>query len=317
MGAATDAWRSKVRRRRERRWVVGIAASALIAVIALLLVDYAPQTPVRSAARTDRLIGTVEVRTAGGAWTVLRGAAIDLHGQTGIRTQSGSLAGIVLADGGSLRLAGDTHIVLESSSRVHLLNGKIYLDTGAAPTVHPVEVTTSVGSAIDVGTQFEVLYRNDAYRLRVREGRVKLSRGAGAITSTAGEQVTIDPSGAVARAQLKQVDKADWQWTQALAPPPDIDGQPLSVLLTWVARETGRAVRFDKPEIERRVQSNDPPRRYPPALTARRALGHARHNRPGACAVRRRYNPHQVQGRSLTKRKSVLQPIAKRQELTA
>ena len=114
LGAATDAWRSKVRRRRERRWVVGIAASALIAVIALLLVDYAPQTPVRSAARTDRLIGTVEVRTAGGAWTVLRGAAIDLHGQTGIRTQSGSLAGIVLADGGSLRLAGDTHIVLES-----------------------------------------------------------------------------------------------------------------------------------------------------------------------------------------------------------
>ena len=100
-----------------------------------------------------------------------------------------------------------------------------------------------------------MLYRNDAYRLRVREGRVKLSRGAGVITSTAGEQVTIDPSGAVARVQLQQDDKADWQWTQALAPPPDIDGQPLSVLLTWVARETGRTVRFDKPEIERRVQS--------------------------------------------------------------
>lgn len=251
--AATAAWETKVRRRTQKRWAVGVAASVLLAVIAVL-VSNAPQESARIAARTDRIIGTVEVKTHGGRWTPLSTDAIALQARTEIRTQAGSGAGVVLAGGASLRLADATHIALNSDSRMHLLNGKVYLDTGAAPAAQQLEVTTAAGSAIDIGTQFEVLYRNDAYRLRVREGRVRLDRGPDVFESQAGEQLTIDSRGLVARTQLP-ADDADWEWTQALASPPDIDGRPLSVLLTWVARETGKTIRFEKPELERKVQT--------------------------------------------------------------
>jgi ferric-dicitrate binding protein FerR (iron transport regulator) len=253
LAAATAALETKLRRRTQKRWSIAVAASALLAAIALTL-SIAPQDPARIAARTDRIIGAVEVKTDGGGWTALSADAVDLQASTEIRTRAGSGAGLVLAGGASLRLADATHIALQSDSRVHLLNGKVYLDTGATTAAQQVEVVTAAGSAIDIGTQFEVLYRDDAYRLRVREGRVRLDRGPDIIDSQAGEQLTIDARGLVARTQL-QADDADWEWAQALAPPPDIDGRPLSVLLAWVARETGKTIRFEQPELERKAQT--------------------------------------------------------------
>jgi FecR protein len=252
LAAATASWEANLRRRMQQRWSIAVAASVLLAAIALL-VSNAPQESERIAARTDRVIGTVEVKTREGRWTPLSTDAVALHSRTEIRTRAGSGAGLVLARGASLRLADATHIALNSDSRVHLLNGKVYLDTGVAPAAQQLEVITAAGSAVDIGTQFEVLYRNEGYRLRVREGRVRLDRGPDVFESQAGEQLTIDSRGLVARTQLRP-DDADWEWAQTLAPPPDIDGRPLSVLLAWVARETGKTIRFERPELERKAQ---------------------------------------------------------------
>jgi ferric-dicitrate binding protein FerR (iron transport regulator) len=133
-----------------------------------------------------------------------------------------------------------------------VLAGKVYIDTGAARSANGVEVVTEAGTAVDVGTQFEVLYRDGEYRLRVREGRVMLRRDAGEVDGEAGEQLKILPGGEIERTRIEE-DDPGWDWAESLAPAPDIDKQPVTVLLTWVARETGRAVRFASPDIERKA----------------------------------------------------------------
>ncbi|HKX59716.1 MAG TPA: STN domain-containing protein, partial [Steroidobacteraceae bacterium] len=44
-----------------------------------------------------------------------------------------------------------------------------------------------------------------------------------------------------------------WAWAEALAPLPDIDGRPAAQLIRWVARETGRRLRYESPVVEDRA----------------------------------------------------------------
>jgi ferric-dicitrate binding protein FerR (iron transport regulator) len=256
LSAATGAWRDKVRRRRQRYQFAAIAASLVAAAGIGYLLTYLPREPAPGVARADRLIGTIEIRSsAGGDWSTLRDESMQLAAGSQLRTHAGSRAGVILDNGTSLRLADATDIVLDSGSSLRLIAGKIYLDTGviASKTRH-VEVVTPAGTARDVGTQFEVQYRDAAYRLRVRDGRVLLSRDAGEIAGDAGDQVSIDASGGVERARIAQGD-SDWQWAESVAPAPDIDEKPLTVLLDWVGRETGKAVTFERPEVERKAST--------------------------------------------------------------
>ncbi len=256
LAAATAAWRGKIRARGRRRMLGAAAASLVLASGVALLVTNLPQEPAASVGHTDRIVGTVEVRPGVGRdWTTLGDELQSLPVGIHLRTRAGSRAGIVLASGVSLRLAAATEIMLESSSRLRVLMGRVYLDTGAAGLdAGRVQVVTEAGTVSDIGTQFEVLYRDHEYRLRVREGRVLLSRDAGEVNGQAGDQLTIDADGALARTRIAQ-DDAEWDWVESVAPAPDIDEQPVTVLLTWVARETGRAIRFEKPEVERKAST--------------------------------------------------------------
>ena len=265
LAAATAAWHAKVRRRTQWRASVAIAASLVLVTMVVLLVGNLPQQPSPIMGpimgHTDRIIGTVEIQTIpGGRWMTLRDEAQGLSVGSHLRTRAGSRAGLVLAGGVSVRLADATDVVLESSSRVRVLAGRIYLDTGypgarnAAGDARRVEVITAAGIASDIGTQFEVLYLDDVYRLRVREGRVLLSHESGEVDSSAGEQLTIDAGGALKRTRIAARD-SEWQWVQSVAPAPNIDEQPVTVLLAWVARETGKSIRFEKPEVERRAST--------------------------------------------------------------
>jgi hypothetical protein len=261
LGVATDAWQAKIDRRRRSRVALALAASFVIAIASALFVYTRPPAPASIAGRTDRIIGTVEVRaTRDGAWVTLGDQPQAVAFGSELRTRPGSRAGLVLDGGVSLRLADATDMVLESSSRVQVLSGRVYLDTGSAEALNrtrPIEVVTPKGVTRDVGTQFEVLYHDDIYRLRVREGRVLLSRrGPGfwppEIDGAAGEQLTIDASGTLERTLIAAED-SQWQWIQSVAPAPDIDEQPVTLLLTWVGRETGRVIRFASPDVERRA----------------------------------------------------------------
>ena len=249
LAAALSSW-DQLQARRRRRVFVTIAASVLLAIgVAVVVTNLPPGTP-PSIGYADRIVGTVEVRTdAQPEWSTLRDALQDLPRGAQLRTQAGSRAGIVLTAGVSLRLAEATEVELESASRLLVIAGKIYIDTGAARATHGIEVITEAGTAVDVGTQFEVQYRDGEYRLRVREGRVLLRRDAGEVDGQAGEQIKILVDGVLERSRIGQDDPA-WDWVESVAPAPDIDKQPVTVLLTWVARETGRTLRFASPDIE-------------------------------------------------------------------
>ncbi|HKZ73991.1 MAG TPA: FecR family protein [Steroidobacteraceae bacterium] len=255
LAAATDAWERKVRARHQRRaagWAA-IAASVVAAVAAGLYVRDTGRDRGPIVARIDRVIGMAELRGARDAGrTATRGQASDLSEGAWLRTDDGRLS-VVLAGGASLRMDAGTEISLESATRVRLVRGRVYLDNGTARGVQPIEVHTPAGTAWDAGTQFEVQYVDAAYRLRVREGRVHVRRGAEELESAAGEQVFIDASGTVTRGRIAR-DDVEWRWVEPLSRPPDLDGQPVSELLAWVARETGRTVRFEPPDIEERAR---------------------------------------------------------------
>jgi ferric-dicitrate binding protein FerR (iron transport regulator) len=253
LAAAMATW-DTLQSRRRRRVIVTLAASVALAVgVAFLLLTYLPQGTAPIAGRTDRIVGTVDLRgDAQSDWSTLNGELATLPVGSEIRTRAGSRAGILLNAGISLRLAEATEVALESESRVRVIAGKVYVDTGGAGPGKGIEVVTEAGTAVDVGTQFEVSYRDGEYRLRVREGRVLLRRDAGEVDGQAGEQLKILPGGEIERTRIG-ADDPGWDWVESLAPAPDIDEQPVTVLLTWVARETGRAVRFASPDIERKA----------------------------------------------------------------
>ena len=93
-----------------------------------------------------------------------------------------------------------------------------------------------------------------ALRLRVREGSVSIDQGGRSLVGTAGEQIMIDDFGGVSRSPIERA-SVDWAWAEAVAPVPDVDGRPATELIGWVARETGRRLRYESPAVEERAAS--------------------------------------------------------------
>lgn len=248
---ATAAWQAKIRRR--QRVVGAIAASLVVATVSAWFALTRQPVPPQPIAQVERIIGTVDMRTATDPWTTLRDESQTVVAGTRLRTHDGSRIGIIIAGTVSLRLADRTELAIDSASRIHLISGKAYIDTGGNGK-HRLELITDTAVATNVGTQFEVRYLDGSYRLRVREGEVRLRSGATDLRSLAGEQLSISVNGEVSRKPVAS-DDADWLWALALAPAPDIDNQPLTVLLNWVTRETGRVVKFANAEAQRRAAS--------------------------------------------------------------
>lgn len=254
LAAATQAWRAQVVHRRRRQFVAlaaGVAALGVATVWGVRLLD-SPASLGAPIARVERVIGAVHVRSPDAdRWHSLQESNAGLLAGAVLRTDSGSAAAVRI-DQSSVRLASGAEVVLESSSRLRLIRGKVYIDTGGAGGAGRMHVATELGSASDVGTQFEVQYTSDAWRVRVREGAVLLQQGEQRRRAGAGEQVSIDAQGAVSVSSIASTDP-QWRWVQALAAAPDIDNQPLTLLLAWVARETGASVRYATADVERRA----------------------------------------------------------------
>ena len=202
----------------------------------------------------ERIIGRLEVRVAGEAdWRLLEADGRRLVPGTALRTGPRGRAGLMLAGGSSLRLAEGTEVRIDSPASLRLATGRAYIDSGRGERAgEPVEIATPVAKAIDVGTQFEVSFSAGTYRLRVREGRVVLRHGGESSDGAAGEQLLIGPDGRLERTSILATD-ADWQWVETVAPAPEIDERPVTELLDWVARETGRPIRYKDSDVERRA----------------------------------------------------------------
>ena len=253
LGAATAAFRKKSARRRDRTWLTWAAAAGIAAFAVALLLQWGPtSTQPPPVAMVARIIGTVELGRDGG-WKPMTETGATLAKGAMLRTLAGGSAALALDGGASLRLAAATEVLLDGSRRIYLRSGTVYLDNGGSVgTGHQIE--TPAGTARDVGTQFELRVIGGALRLRVREGRVEIDRAGQLLAGAAGEQLEIDALGGVTRSHIAATDMA-WQWAESIGPAPDIDGQPVTRLLTWVARETGRQLRYESAAVESRAAS--------------------------------------------------------------
>ena len=104
LGVATAALGAKLARRRRRLWVLRAAAGVLAAAAAVALYSNRPTTPAATVAQLERAIGAIDhapSRTA--AWRPLRGDAAPITAGSRLRSRAHSKAGLLLANGTSLR----------------------------------------------------------------------------------------------------------------------------------------------------------------------------------------------------------------------
>jgi ferric-dicitrate binding protein FerR (iron transport regulator) len=256
LAATRRSWRATVAARRRRRFAVqvaaGIAAVAL-AVLASQRFGGGDPAPIVVAA-TDAVAGEVDVwRDSRPGWAPLTSVGVAITGGTRIRTGASGRAGLILADGASLRVDAASEISFEAPGRLRLEAGAVYVDTGAGSrVVRRIEVSTPAGLVWDVGTQFEVRYRNERLLLRIREGRAILERGEEEIQVLAGEALRVDGSDRLERSAVAPFGP-EWSWVQTVAPLPYVDTLTVQELLEWVARETGREIHFSEPGLAARA----------------------------------------------------------------
>jgi ferric-dicitrate binding protein FerR (iron transport regulator) len=259
LAAASQALEAMLARRRRVRVTLPLAlAATLAAVTAGLLWITRPVPSGESVAIPERLAGSVMMRAANGtAWATIA-LSEPVPAASSIRTGVDSRIGLRLRTGSALRLDADSEVLIESEDRVRLLRGAAYVDSGVERDREglmerrAVQIVAANVTARDIGTQFEVRLLGGDCRLRVREGRVALAHPGGAETGSAGDQLVIEANGAVERSRVAP-DDPGWQWVEQVAAAPDIENQPLNRVLEWVARETGRPIRFSTREIERQA----------------------------------------------------------------
>jgi ferric-dicitrate binding protein FerR (iron transport regulator) len=248
---ATDALQRKVRRRLWRAY--GVAAAGAILAVFLGWQLQSPPEVAPSIAHIDRIIGPVSIRGEDADWSLTDSSVRAIARGMSIRTESASRAALTVGDRYSVRLAEATELRLLSSGRLQLVAGKMYV-ASLTEQGGTMVITTAAGEVSDIGTQFEVQLRPEGLRVRVRQGEVAIDRPLGRLRGIAGEELIVKMDGTIRRAKI-QPDDAAWQWTQALAPTISIDGQPLTALLRWVERETGRIIRFANVDVERAVNT--------------------------------------------------------------
>ena len=126
------------------------------------------------------------------------------------------------------------------------LSSGVYVDTGGAAGL---EIRTPVGTARDIGTQFEVRLVAQRLRLRVRTGAVELRNRSRTVTGHAGTEILF--SAAEAESRPFAPHGPEWQWMAEVSPPIDIEGLPLSTYLDRLAREQGWSVQHADSSLAR------------------------------------------------------------------
>ena len=226
-----------------------LAAIALAALLSRSFLADAPQIVATVVALQGEAASPTEPRELFEVGqTVLEGARL-------ATSENGSLA-IVLTTGHSVRLAAGTQIQLVGPGQIELSQGAVYVDSGSSERSEQnsgakaasgsVEVRTNWGTAIDIGTQFEVrIVDRGRMRVRVREGLVELTHRDGQQrTASAGTSLELDESGTFEESTISAADES-WRWILALATAPFETDPSAQQLLDWVSRETGWPVRYE------------------------------------------------------------------------
>lgn len=254
--AIREAWRDEVAvaaRQRRRLWAGGLAAAAAV----IIAVGVIPKMQ-RGLVETGPLgmsvaviEGTLEVTPPGSKVSFLGpdDAGSTIPDGSLVRTREGDRAALQLTGGQSLRIDDGTMIRLDSERSVSLDAGAVYLSSANGAGCG-IEVRTALGTATEIGTQFEVRLESSALIVKVREGFVSLTRGEDEYRIDHGIALSVEADGSVTTAPITPYDPA-WEWTQEIAPAFEIDGKSAMAYLAWVSSETGLSVSYADPEVER------------------------------------------------------------------
>jgi hypothetical protein len=237
------------RRSMRKRGIFAAAAAATLAALAVYLGDgSAPSVPAQLVARVEQVQGVV--LTADGA-RLSAGSGV-LPG-TEVASGDGQI-GLRLANGGSLRIAAGSRVVLASSDEAELVAGALYFDSEGERDTE-FAVTTELGRVLDVGTQFLVRLDAEQLDVGVREGRVTLTRGGVSDAAGVGERLVASQAAGDLRREAIATFGDEWAWAERLAPPFDIDGRTLGEFLAWFEVQTGRTVVFADAATERSARA--------------------------------------------------------------
>jgi hypothetical protein len=242
-------WRAGVRQRTARRRTFVIAALSTAAALLVFVLgktwrQAASPAPLGEVVAVVQHIegaprragGQEAVRSRGHLWSPNDPVRVG----DWVETDATARAALRLADGTSVRVDTSSRVRTISSRALELAAGAVYVDTGEG--LAGFEVRTPLGTARDVGTQFEVRVSDAVLRLRVRTGVVQLRSRGQSLSARAGMEVALDETGAASRPLA--IHGEEWQWAVGLAPTIAIEGRTLDSVLTEMAREHGWTLQY-------------------------------------------------------------------------
>jgi ferric-dicitrate binding protein FerR (iron transport regulator) len=251
--ATRHAWQRKVRARQRRQWAYALAATlAAVAIGLATFLQLMPAQPVAALATVAKSGGgAVVLSPETGIWQPLDDPSVRITHGSRLRTDGSGRASLDLSSGISVRVNSRSELTFLSPQELELMAGAVYVDAGPDAPARRFAIETAFGTIRDVGTQFEVNTSPHELRVRIREGLVQLYQSGQQreLEGVAGEEVRLDRVGTIERRAFSPYDP-EWSWAEALAGTFEVDGQSLLVFLNWVARETGRVLRFDEPTAE-------------------------------------------------------------------
>lgn len=239
-------WETVVRKRKQQRFVaLGIAASLLASVLAAVLFSNSA-TPGAQLAIIERISGTVMVATGN---QQPRRASVEDSVAIGSTVGSDGGGSVALSWQGqiSLRLDRGTIIRLISEKQIELLQGGLYVDTQASASVEQPAPELRIDAAgiqlKHLGTQYMMEFRDNLLTASVRSGSVALTREGNEQIAPAGNAITMATDGVWSQGKIETFGSA-WAWAEDISPKLHVQGQSLSLVLDWAARETGREIYY-------------------------------------------------------------------------
>lgn len=237
-------WKAETRPRSHGAQWLALAATLVLGVV-FSLWRFIPGDQVL-VAEVERVSGRVEYSLDNISWQQPEQqlpVKLDIPESSYLRTDAQSLASLTLNNNINLRMDRNTRVQFTSATEIVLYQGAVYVDSGETPLAQQIRIVTPIGSAEDIGTQFEVRLKGTAMYVKVREGTVILHRDTDTYRSEAGQTMMLNADGSTLTGITSPFGD-EWEWTQSIAPYFRIDSQKLIVFLRWVARETGSELRF-------------------------------------------------------------------------
>ncbi len=253
----------QIQQRRRVNWA--IAASLMLMATATLFTFN--QSTVNDEpmmfANLSNFSGDVQVRDAlDDSWRAVQ-ANQTIQSGTAIKTNSSnSYLTMQLNDNSEIRMAGNTELVI-NPQQLELTKGQIYHDTDESFKAAPLVIKTNHGYVQHIGTRYMVSNDQNATRVAVRSGQVKLTSIDSNQTQTdqtleQNQLATLSNNNPVTLSAISAHDNL-WNWTFMAQNTFSLDNKSLYEFVDWYTQQTGLAVDWqglESPSKRVRLQGN-------------------------------------------------------------